>query len=667
MSPPPAIRSRPRRAALAVSLITSAVAAMLAAPASAGAAATETRIGPVIFNVAVPGGAYGPGPHGAEYAYAVVTGSPAVLNVLDADTGARVGEYPLPGAEGSWGSTVTDDGAVYIATFSGGRLYRWRPGAAQAEDLGTPVPGESFIWRVATDGTTVYGGTYPSGHVFGYDTRTGRVRDYGQAREGQQYVRSVTTVRDKIYAGLGTPAHLVEIDAASGAKREILLPEAYRTNTFVYDVTGARNLLFVRPTDSSRLLVYDTITGEWVDDLGTAKGLDVSPPGPDNKVYYANGSGRLTSYDLVTRQKATTSFTGLASARGYGWVHLDTDDYPGATLVTMGYGGALIYFNPQTGSHRSVPGDVAGQPTSIQSLARGPDGRIYAGGYPSGGLAAYDPMADQVQTYQQGTLGQAENMLAFGGKLYAGVYPGAHIFAYDPAQPPVAGTNPKRVTTLSDLHQDRPFALAAAGERLAIGTVPAYGTLGGALALFDPVTGARQAYPNVVTDQSVTALAYHSGLIYGGTSVWGGLGSTPTQTDGKIFVFDPATGTKVWEGVPVPGERAITALTVGPNGHLYGATVGKVFEFDPATRSVLRVVEVAPFDWQVDHVWRADMLAFTAEGILRGQVNGRIVSVDPTTLAVTVHATESNLFAMDAAGAMYFSRGVDLYRLDLAS
>ncbi|GIL28112.1 hypothetical protein NUM_33660 [Actinocatenispora comari] len=649
------------RRAVGIVAITTAVVSVGAIPVQADTgAATVTPLGEPLHNLAVYGAAFGSAADGHDYGYLVTRGNPGALNVVDTGTGALTASFELPGATGSWGGTVVDDGTVYLAADA--KLFRYRPGADHVEDLGVPLPGETTGWRAATDGRRVFVGTYPGGKLYSYDHVTGRLRDYGQVSAGEQYVRSVAVARGKVYAGLGTTAKLVQVDIETGARQEIPLPERYRSETFVYDLNAAHGHVVARVANSNRMLVYDLGTGRWVADLGTGKGVDASPPDSADNVYYVAGDGRLTSYNLRTGAVRATGLAGMGSARGFGWTHLDTTEFPGRTLVTADFSAHLTYYNPTTGASKVVSTPVPGRPAQLQTLHTGPDGRIYASAYPSGGLTAYDPATGTFQ--ENPVIGQVEGFGNWRGKVYAGVYPGAHLYEFDPSSPVVKGSNPREFTALTADHQDRPFAITGAGDRLAVGTIPEYGQLGGALALVDPATGDKSVYRNVVPDQSVSALAYTGGLIYGGTSVWGGLGSTPTQTEAKLFAFDPATGTKVWEGVPVPGEKAITKLIVGPDGHLWGGTSGSLFEFDPVSRTVLRTIEIVPFDWNVDHVWRSVHLAFAPDGSLCGNFRATIACVDTATGSVQTLVTDADdVWTMGSDGTIYFGRGSELYQL----
>ncbi|MEH1015441.1 hypothetical protein V6U90_20290 [Micromonospora sp. CPCC 206060] len=651
-----------RRTALAatLTLLTTTAAFAVAVPGQATTTATETLLGVPHHSLSIYGATFGSTPDG-DYAYAVARGTPGALSVVDTRTATVVRTMELPGAAGAWGGTVTDDGTVYLGV--DGKLFRYRPGAQGVEDLGTPVPGETTAWRLTTDGQRVFVGTFPNGKVYSYDHGTDQVRDYGQVWPGEQYVRSLGISAGKLYAGLGTVARVVEIDITSGARREIPLPEKYRAEQFVYDLDVHRQQMFVRLANSNQVLVYDLKTGAWTGELGTGRGLDFSPPDENGNVYFSSGTGQLMAYNLDSRTVTPTSFTSFGTSRDFGWTHLGGRDWPGRTLVTIDLGGKLSYYNPRTGATKTARPGITGRPVQLQTVTAGPDGRIWSSAYPSGGITAFDP-ATGTFAENAGALGQAEGIYAYQGKLYAGVYPGATLFEIDPTRPIAAGSNPRRIGSLTAEQQDRPFAITGVGNRVAFGTIPQYGQLGGALALIDPATGAREVHRNVVPNQSVTALTTMGGLILGGTGIWGGLGSTPTETEARLFLWDPATATKVWEGPVLPGAKAVTQLIAAPDGKVWGATSGTLFEFDPATRTVLRSVEIEPFDWQGTHVWRSDHLAFAPDGDLCGNFRNTIACVDPATLTVEKLVTGINdIWTMDAQGDMYYARGSELYRL----
>jgi hypothetical protein len=122
---------------------------------------------------------------------------------------------------------------------------------------------------------------------------------------------------------------------------------------------------------------------------------------------------------------------------------------------------------------------------------------------------------------------------------------------------------------------------------LAIGTQPQYGKLGGALALSALDTGSLDVYRDVVQDQSIASVASVHGVVYLGSEIYGGTGSTPVAKEGHLAAFDLATRRKLWEIAPVPGAPGIDHLAV-VGDRIYGTTSrGTLFVVDRRTHAVL--------------------------------------------------------------------------------
>src|ERR1035441_10916293 len=78
------------------------------------------------------------------------------------------------------------------------------------------------------------------------------------------------------------------------------------------------------------------------------------------------------------------------------------------------------------------------------------------------------------------------------------------------------------------------------GGLIYIGSEPPYGQLGGALGVWDPRQNKTiENYRNLITNQSIVSLAYEpkSGLIFGGSAVWGGGGTRATEKEARVFAF----------------------------------------------------------------------------------------------------------------------------------
>jgi hypothetical protein len=653
------------RIALCMVAAAALVVAQLSGGLGAAEASNEVDLGVPLTSVVTNGAAYGEGPDGRSQAYLVANGAPARFNAVDIATGERVFSAPLPGAHNVWGLTVAPNGDVYIGTQRNGTLYRYVPGSEEVECLCEAIddPRETHIWRVAAaDDGRIYGGTYPRGKVFGFDPESGTFTDYGQMIEGHQYVRSITTAGDKVFAGTGTPAGLAELDPETGEVTRIPLPEEHGDQNFVYDLDHAGGLLFARLDPGSVMLIYDIEQGAWVDEIEDVSGLDISPEGPGDQVYLRTWDGELHAYKLSQRELRETGQT-WPRHRGMGWAELGGQafrDYPGPTLVSADFRGNLTLWNPRSGASQVIPTDVQGEPHDIRSLASGPDGTVYVGGYLGApGFAQLDPGTDRF-TIREG-VGQVEGMGFVDGQMLLGRYPNALIYNWDMSEPWDLGTNPTGAVQLGE-GIDRPFAFEPVDGQMAIGSVPGYGELGGAVTLFDPATNEFTNHHDVVEDESPVALAYQDGLLYGGTSIWGGLGIEPTASEGKLFIWDVATETTEFITVPVPGQEAVSSL-VFHDGLLWGIAGGHVFAFDTDSREVVH--DVALFDVPLGSAHWTGRDLVVVDDQLFGSTAGRVFAFDTATLEATVLA-EGGIthLAADGNGDLYFARGTNLFRLE---
>ncbi|MEU9508053.1 hypothetical protein AB0D32_17450 [Micromonospora sp. NPDC048170] len=627
---------------------------------------TETSIGHPVVAANILDTAYGVGPDGREEIYTVTTGTPARFEVIDVASGDLKHAVSMPaGAQGSWTLVTGGDGSVYIGSYNDGVLYRWSPSTAKLESLGRPTPNARYLWDLEVDENgIVWGGTYPKGEVFSFNPATGDFTSYGSVSD-EAYVRSVAVADGLVYAGLGSSKpRIVVLDPGTGTRRTIELPAEHRDNEFVYFLDIRGDTMFARVTPGNHMLAYDLKRGRWATDLGPTSFGSVSEPGPRRDVYYIDAAGELRAYNLTSGRVRGTGMKNLKPARDFGWVHLGGADFPGNTLAFMYQTGELALYNPVTGKHAIRQTDVETAPIKIQSIARGPDGRIYTGGYMYEGVSAYDPATGTTEQLPRGHVGQVEGMLAHDGDLYLGTYTRANLYRYDPTRQWDGTTNPEHVGALEHLEQDRPFAWASVGDRVAFGTVPSYGKLGGVLGLYDPQTRELVTHRDVVPGHSIVSLAAAGQVLFGGTSVHGGLGSTPTDRTAKIFAWDTTRNAKLWEITLSPEVEAVTALTVAPNGNLWAIDMGRLYELDPATGQVLRKTQLTPYLWQGAAVWVSADLEFAEDGTLYALSRGNLFQVDPTTLERRrlADGITNYTFARDGH-TLYYTRSDEVFRL----
>ncbi|MBB6734328.1 hypothetical protein [Cohnella zeiphila] len=570
-----------------------------------------TDLGVQVGGAAPLGSTFGNGAN-QDKIYSVVTGNAndlPVMQVIDADTESVATSVTLPadGARptGVWATATATDGTVYLGAYTNGRMYKYVPGAAALTDLGQAIPGESYVYDLAAgrDGK-VYGGTYNHAGFFQYDpasgfSQIGGMPVYAPPGRNISYTRALAydAVHDVSYLAVGANASLVRYDHATGQMSDIL-PAAYSNITLAGAVEYEGDRVFVSIGGYIVVLRVDVQPDGSVKTTEEAAITGTTPrvsPARNGGVYLIQ-SGKLARYDIASATVTPIEETVPGRVQRFGWVTLeDQGDFPGETLVALcstNNETYLMKYNPQNGAFRMAR--VEGSPRipgAINSIGAGPDGSIYTSAYLTGGLGRYIPFAgdanDGQPEYVFAPINQIDKIESFNGKLYLGVYPGGQLYEYDPSQAWSPGTNPKLLIGTSGYDQDRPKAIAYGDNRVFMGTTGKTGALPGALSVYDYATGTTTVHKNIVTDQSIISLAYLDGTLYGGTTIRGGLESVPSQTEAKLFAYDPVAGVKTAEYSlpPTPSGKKLTAITelIPVDGKLWGFAEGYLFVFDPAT------------------------------------------------------------------------------------
>jgi len=500
-----------------------------------------TGVGSCLSQVIAPG----PEP-GSERLYAshIYGGVPLDIVAIDPETGkTEVFSSPVPSEGGAWALACGPDGKVYAGTEPGGHVLRldWKRRALT--DLGRPSRTEKYIWQFAlgTD-KRLYGCTYPQARLVRIDPASGKFEDLGRMDARQLYARSVAA-DDKgfVYVGIGMEQqHVVAYEIATGRRRDIT------------------------PTEC------------------TGPGRSEVWRGKDGKVY-ARAGGRHLRLDRWTATiipaKASQGLAPLRLADG---------------RIVHYANGRVTLRDPKTGKSVSNRVQYKGKPCKIFRIGLAPDGWLYGSTSQPMHFFRADPDSARWERIGQPGTGEFYSFLGYEDVLIGAAYYGlAPIMIYRPGRPYAPKADPAGNPWL--VHYDResrgwrPMAMIAGPlNKVYIGAVSDYGLLGGPLCVLDPKAGQVSQYPHLVKDQSVVALAaLPDGMIVGGTTIGGGGGSHPTQTEAKLFLWDPARRRKVFEAVPVPNARTINALAVGRDGLVYGFAGSRMFVFDPGARKVV--------------------------------------------------------------------------------
>jgi len=570
------------------------------AAAAPPAADPLTDLGVAMTSINVRFTGCGPDGEGGTNLYALSDGNPVTFSVVSPDSGELLFSWQLPDPELKYGAGVAAvEGATWFSARSGSGtgVYRYDHAARSVEHVltsgsGSVVP-NAMIRNIIPDGDTLYFCCYPRSEVYAYDVATGEARAYGSASDnGGDYAWGFARIGDRLYVGTGIgTGQLVSFDIASGERTEISLPD----QTSVVAALGTAGELLLVPLPD-RIGVYDTAAGRWRDDVtGMDEAATQFTNGGDPDVCYFRRGDEYFAFDASTRTATALGFAdeGVSTSQFRPLLAFPAGDHD--VIANFRQTGQLVLFDPDADTATVHEPVVAGSPVVAHAIGLGPQDDIWVGAYLSAGvIARVDPDTDRI-TQLRGPE-QSDTFARSGPYLLISKYPNGVVYRYDTRRPWEWDTNPDIVAELiePDL-QDRVFKMIEADGLVLIGTVPEYGHLGGALTVLDPASGDHRTYRNVVQDQSVVSLAHRDGIVYGGTTIRGGLSTEPTTTEAHLFEFDLATREVTSTIVPVPDAVTVATLRFGLRPtELWGMTYENVlFSYDIRTS---RVVHTLPTD-----------------------------------------------------------------------
>lgn len=553
---------------------------------------------------------------------------PLFLVQVDPVTG-ETKQFNAEQGRGAWGFIVGPDNRIYLGTCgSNGAIMRFDPAQPEKgiEYLGPPSQTESYTWMftIGKDHKTLYGCTYPQAKIISYNTETGEMKDHGRMSETEMYSRAIATgANGWIYTSVGFAQNdIIAFDPKTGQHQSVTTEEQRSDPT-----TRSMGATVHNGADGH---AYGRIGKQWLR-LLDGKGEPLADNNPAPAFDQALPDGRV--------------------------------------LTDADFSGKYVLTNPNTGEKTEGHFDYAGAGCAPFMVGIGPDECIYGSTAMPLLLFRHDPATGENVDLGNpvSTDGEIYSMHALDGKLWVCAYGSAYLSSYDPKLPWNFGSgpenNPRDYGTMGDGHLRPRAMLIGPGKTIYVGSHPAYGQLGGAMGVFDPAQGkVVENYRNIVQNQSITALAYDekSGLIFGGSGIYGGGGSTPTEKEAHFYVWDPVEKAKTQEFVANAGDIDVASMAVGagkvfyitrPSGTLcvYDIAQGEVIERKPSSLGT-------PLDIS---------LGLHTDGKLYGLTNTSIFSIDPATHEIAeVAKYEGGIgcgWAMTEAG-IYFGSGVHLMR-----
>lgn len=546
---------------------------------------------------------------------------PLAMVALNMDT--RVAKtYRAPRDAGAWGSFAASDGCIYLGTYGTGTLYKFDPKKEEIEDLGTGIPGETYIWDFAEDDYgNIYGGTYGNGKLMKYNLKTGEKTDLGRFHENLPYCRRVYKHKNgKIICSMGTsPVGMGIYDPKTGEKKFVPYPNP-EANGFINIFYDEKDDLYARYGED--LYVIDN------DSFIPFKG-EVQEK---NRLVFEDGSKvlRVASGEL-TLQK------------------------PDGTTEEIQY----TY-------------DSAG--AEIFMIHKGPDDKIYGSSVLPLKMFSYDPKTGEMVNLGVPCSGGGEiySMVNATDRLFTASYGHSIVSVYDPKKPWDFGyqeeNNPRQIHAFISHGQNRPKQMCVASDgNIYIATTPVYGQISGALCRLNPVTYEYKVWRGIVGDDALQSVASIPGTPYicAGSTPETGLGTAYGERhDASLLLFDIEKEETVDSKQPIEGGTTIQDLHYY-NGLMYGLVSGGwLFAYDYMKREVTDVkkLPVRSVIWPGLHITQKGICYFGGDQKLyRLDLN-----TDQTELVEKIPDWSLGFLVDEENNKFYGSIKSTLFSIDLA-
>lgn len=537
------------------------------------------------------------GDDGSAVAWLALGGArshPSWLVGVDPDTGRLVEQVPIHDMTGPKSVVQAPDGTVFVGGYHQGALFAYTPGDYETTNLGLPFSQTEFILSLLADDSGIYGGTWPNGAAFRWTAESG-FSAFGSypIREGHQWLRCLA--RDDrtggFILGSGTPGAWTLYDPDATIETPLELP-VRRRQTFAYAVTARSGVALLIGGDTAWVVNLARESGQLTADLWYQI-EDVQPIG-----------GVIT--DAAKGQVALWQDGTIISCLPNGKTELESAR-PARAAVRLNYAPekqSLLYASPESITAISVqqPGrqtivefdqSLPQSPQTTSALTVGADGRIYSGGFLSGGLGIYDPRTGSHS--EAGPISQPEVIAAWGDDLLVGSYPGARLQLLTQQD---LGEHPLSINDTLSFHdqgQDRPYAFAALNDDVAyVGFMADYGSLDGGIVRVarhgDAPPGHRLSASKVFLPagaRSVIGLCTMrvdgnaETSVFGTTKIDGGMGISPTEERAVLFALSPKSGQITTWHPPAENCRAIFS-PVPFDGRIWMIVEDELMWFDPA-------------------------------------------------------------------------------------
>lgn len=525
----------------------------------------------------------------------------------------------------------------------------------------SPYKNEKPVVSITSGGNVVYAGTYNHGLLFAYNTKNGKyvLQNNKSYFTGESYIRSMAYSKKNhsLYIGTGTRAILGTLDLTTNSVKTNF-NGARNGYNFVYgmklleDING-NDFVFCRLTGEGerKSMLYNITTGKT---SGIFDAVDIGSvvKNKGNQFFFSHSSvmyrAEIKNNTVVNKKEIGKTQSSVIASCLFG-----------NKVYCLNTKGNVLSFERDTykkEDHRLTFGKTEkAEVLKLHTLYFDPDGFLWTSGFRVGSNAIIN-VKNGTKKVLKG-INQAEVIFSKGNRLFLGEYPDAKLYRYDKSKEwDKDKGNPKLIAKVTG--QDR-IVTAAASEDLPdvyFGTVPEYGKLGGSLLIVHANDKVEEL--KLYKNHAIVSLLAKGKLLYGGTTISGGLGSKPVEKEGKLFVYNPSKKKIISETVPVKGAIAITALTQLDKNRIAGIAGGTLFIYTVSSAKVEKTIEVYNAVSKTDITVDAD-LVYVKDKIYVSSRRG-IFRVNLSTGKVERLYAEGTRLTFDGKNTFYYLEGGDI-------
>ena len=551
-------------------------------------------------------------------------------------------------------------------------LYKYTPGSQGLTKLGDTTDSAYALTVDSKD--RIWYGCYPKSEVSCYDPATNKITTYPAVDAAANYIRAVALIDGFMYVGTGTTSPKIYVfHVDSPLERTAISIPTIGSTGFVFNLTSHGGKLVVSYEDSalrSKTSIYDPVLKTWRDIPYAVSGRLTASFGDDKKMYFIAKLKGGTGFSVIEMDLTRWSFNIIA----------ETPVIPNQIYAEIVSGIRTLHVfgeDVTKENYRSVSFNVATKTIiantilklnatsyKVQDFIISKENKLYTGGYMGDGIASIDLTTGERWRNNRGSvINQIEGMIEHNDTIYVGSYGSADLINFN--KKTSAANRIARLRT--DYDQSRPFAWAYAAGKIVTGTVPEYGRQGGALAIIDPTNDSIIVKDNLINRQSIVSLLGVGNIVYGTTSVKGGLGSQDDTNPAVVFAYDITNQTMLWKNTSLKSETVIYSPTVVGN-RLFVAVANGIIELELATgRPVATYVlfgRTGPAGWR-----DVKMYYHSQSNSLIHRTGGTITSVNLKNNARTMlfNDSQGGTMKVSADGRIYaVSKSTNIAEIDPA-